>query len=69
MAGYQILEDNTKKDTILRMEGICPCCSHYPSKYIQLNDKANQVQFLYICPKCESKWKGNLYDKHLNLID
>jgi len=71
MAGYRIIEDNYKKDFILREEGVCPRCGHYPSLYRDQKPtyKGKQVQqFLYTCTKCKSKWTGNYYDNNLNMV-
>lgn len=73
MAGYQVIEDNSKLKSILKIEGICPVCNHYPSRYLEHKDgtggkkmKATR-QMLYTCSECGSKWKGNIYDNMLNL--
>lgn len=67
MAGYKILQDNSKKNAILQIEGICPCCGHYPSVY-RNTQVAKGQQFVYACPVCNSKWQGNVYDQNLNTI-
>ncbi len=68
MAGFKILVDNSKKDYILKMEGECPCCGHYPSRYIEI-EEGNLRQFKYRCPKCESRWQGNLYNNMLEMVE
>lgn len=71
MAGYKILQDNSKKDAILQIEGVCPCCEHYPSVYREVSTAYKRQQgrqFLYNCPNCGGKWQGNIYDQNLNLI-
>ena len=69
MAGYQILKDGIRQKEILRAEGICPCCGHYPSIYLEMkNTHTKRIQNKYECPKCKSEWVGNLYDMSYNMI-
>lgn len=68
-AGYEVLVDNSKRDAILKVEGICPVCGHYPSRYIEVTYPDNSRQFKYTCPECESRWQGNLYDSQLRMFD
>ena len=67
-AGYKILIDNSKKNEILKVEGICPVCNHYPARYIEVPDDNGNRQFKYTCPKCESRWQGNVYDHQLHIV-
>jgi len=71
MAGYKITSNNMKKNSILKVEGICPICQHYPSKYKEEigNGKkgSNTRQFKYCCPNCDSTWNGNIYTDDLTL--
>lgn len=71
MAGYKITSNNAKKNSILKVEGICPICQHYPSKYKEVigqDRKGSQTrQFKYCCPICNSTWDGNIYTYDLML--
>ena len=71
MAGYKITSNNAKKNSILKVEGICPICQHYPSKYKEVigQDRKGSAtrQFKYHCPSCDSTWDGNVYTNDLML--
>lgn len=71
MAGYTIVADKTKKDTILSVEGKCPCCNSDNTSYVEQKNyykgkKCNQ--FRYVCRKCGSIWLGNYYDNNYNMV-
>lgn len=67
MAGFRIIKDNRKEESILQMEGICPCCDHYPTMYYKTQavyKRKNATQYHFNCPKCGSEWVGNFYDQN-----
>ena len=71
MAGYKITSNNVKKNSILKVEGICPICQHYPNKYNEIikREKKGAItrQFSFCCTNCDSTWDGNIYNDDFSM--
>lgn len=59
---------DAKKKAIIEAEYKCPICSSDNTSY--KTERIDEIAFHnnYVCHDCSSKWIGNAFDEHYNLL-
>ena len=69
MSAFRIQENGIAKNEILQTEGVCPECGNNHTEYFQDNNAKHKriagKQFHYRCPRCGTKWVGEIYSYNL----